>query len=190
MNAQAIGNRQSAIGAERAEETSSTPIPRSVIRGGSSLRTSSRLPFPLSRVPHSVYCLLPIASCLLLTACGTNQRTLSITSEPTGALVYVNDVQLGETPLEAEFLWFGVYDIRVSKLGFEPLITTAEANPRLHDQPGFDFFSEVLPGTRETIIRWHFTLPPEDNDQPALLERARQARESMNRPADEPDAQD
>ncbi len=134
-------------------------------------------------------CLLA-AACCLLTACGTNQRTLSITSEPAGALVFVNDVQLGETPLEAEFLWFGVYDIRVSKPGFEPLITTAEAKPQLHDQPGFDFFSEILPGTRETIVRWHFTLPPEDNDQSALLDRAREARESMNRPADEPNAQD
>ncbi len=131
-------------------------------------------------------CLLPLSACLLLTACGTNQRTLVITSDPPGALVHVNDVQLGETPLEADFTWFGKYDVRLSKPGFEPLVTAADANPNLHDQPVFDFFSELLPGTRNTVVRWHFTLEPEDADTAALLERARDARQRAN----SPDAQD
>lgn len=148
-------------------------------RGSSSRRelAATHTRAQLARVLPLASCLFPIA---LLSACGTNQRTLVITSEPAGALVHVNDVQLGETPLEAEFTWFGVYDVRLSKPGFEPLVTTAKADPNLHDQPVFDFFSEVFPGTRETTVRWHFTLDPADTDQDALLERARDIRERMN----------
>jgi len=118
----------------------------------------------------------------LLGACGTNRRTLVITSDPPGALVHVNDVQLGETPLEADFTWFGVYDVRLSKPGYEPLVTTADAKGNLHDVPPFDFVSEMVPGTRETTVRWHFTLLPADADTEALLRRARGAREAMNSP--------
>ena len=124
--------------------------------------------------------LLPLTSCLLLPACGTTHRTLVITSDPPGALVHVNDVQLGETPLEAEFTWFGVYDVRLSKPGYEPLSTSADANANLHDTPPFDFFSEILPGTRTTTVRWHFTLEPARVDQPALIDRARDARDAMD----------
>lgn len=120
-----------------------------------------------------------VCGCAGLSACGTNMRTLVITSEPPGAVVHVNDVQLGETPLDAEFTWFGVYDVRLRKAGYEPIVTTAEAEPNLHDQPVFDFFSEVFPGTRETVVRWHFTLEPEERDQEGLMERAREARERM-----------
>ena len=136
----------------------------------------------MARYPRLACCLLPAACCLLLPACGTNQRTLVITSDPPGALVHVNDVQLGETPLEADFTWFGKYDVRLSKPGFEPLVTAASANPNLHDQPVFDFFSELLPGTRNTVVRWHFTLEPEDANTDALLERARKARDDANTP--------
>lgn len=118
----------------------------------------------------------------LLTGCGTNRRTLVITSDPSGALVYVNDVQMGTTPLEADFTWFGVYEVRLSKPGYEPLVTTGEARPALHDQPFFDFFSEVAPGVRETTVRWHYTLTPSVEDDEALLERARSAKGRLDAP--------
>lgn len=118
----------------------------------------------------------------MLVGCGTNRRTLVITSDPPGALVHVNDVQMGATPLEAEFTWFGVYEVRLSKPGYEPLVTTGKASPALHDQPFFDFFSEVAPGVRETTVRWHYVLTPTVEDDGSLLERARDARERLDTP--------
>ena len=108
----------------------------------------------------------------LLTGCGTNRRTLVITSDPSGALVYVNDVQMGTTPLEADFTWFGVYEVRLSKPGYEPLVTTGEARPRCTTSPS-STSSRRSPRVRETTVRWHYTLTPSVEDDEALLERAR-----------------
>lgn len=138
---------------------------------------------PLAARSRAAALALALASVASLSVgCGTNKRTLVITSDPSGALVYVNDVQVGTTPLEADFTWFGVYEVRLSKPGFEPLVTTGEASPSLHDRPFFDFFSEVAPGVRETTVRWHYTLTPAIEDDEALLERARSAKGRLDEP--------
>ena len=55
---------------------------------------------------------------------GCVKRTISITSDPGGALVWVNDREVGRTPLEIEFLYYGEYDVRVERDGQEPIMTT------------------------------------------------------------------
>ena len=59
---------------------------------------------------------------LLCTGCV--RRTISIVSNPPGALVWLNDREVGRTPIEVEFLYYGTYDVRIVKDGYEPLITT------------------------------------------------------------------
>src|SRR5690606_32342814 len=176
-----IAQRMRIFTSERRSTGRERALTRPSLRAGHPLPKGegAATPLPLLRV------LLPLASCLLLAACGTNRRTLVITSDPPGALAHVNDVQLRHTPLEANFTWSGVYDVRLSKPGYEPIVTAAEAKPSLHDQPVFDFVSEVAPGTRETVVRWHFTLPPARDDQESLLRRARDARDAMLAPAAE-----
>ena len=44
---------------------------------------------------------------------GCIERTISITSEPSGALVHLNDDEVGRTPLTVPFTFYGVYDVRV-----------------------------------------------------------------------------
>ena len=120
---------------------------------------------------------------LMLGACGRQERTISITSEPPGALVWLNDVELGRTPVETDFKFFGVYDVRLALAGYEPLITSREAQAPFYEQPGIDLVAAAIPGTRRTKIDWHFDLallPTDEAGKRAaetgLVERARALR--------------
>jgi hypothetical protein len=114
---------------------------------------------------------------------GCLKRTISITSEPAGALVWLNDVEVGRTPTEVDFTYFGVYDVRLDLAGHEPIITQRDAKAPAHEYPGLDLFAEMYPGTIETVIRWHFDLAPSPESalapeqvQEDLLARARRLR--------------
>lgn len=117
-----------------------------------------------------------LAGCVLFAGgCGSDRR-IFISSEPSGALVYLNDQEVGRTPVEVNFTYFGVYDVRLRREGYEPLITRAEAKPPLHEQPGFDLIAMLIPGRETTEIAWHFVLSPTDDDVDALWERAAELR--------------
>ena len=117
---------------------------------------------------------------LLVLCCGgCVERRIEITSEPPGALVWVNDQQVGRTPTQASFLYHGVYDVRLRLEGFEPLVTEAEASPPIYEHAPLDLFAEMLPMQIENVQRWHFVLEPSlestlsrDALEAGLLERA------------------
>lgn len=104
---------------------------------------------------------------------GCMQRTIHISSEPSGAQVFLNDVEVGRTPVEVGFTYFGTYDVRLRREGYEPLITSAKTDAPMHEWPGIDLLAMAWPQGTETVIRWHFTMEPSDVDEDALLERAR-----------------
>ena len=110
---------------------------------------------------------------------GCVQRTLTIHSEPPGALVFLNDEEVGRTPLTVPFTWYGVYDVRMEKDGYLPLWTTAEAKAPLWDVPGPDLVAEAIPNTRSEI-HWNFELekrvPISEYDTDALIQRAKDLR--------------
>lgn len=91
---------------------------------------------------------------------GCLERRVSITSDPVGAIVFINDVELGRTPLEAEFTYYGEYDVRVEKPGYEPLRTHATASAPLYEYPPFDLVATAIPADIETVVPWHFVLQP------------------------------
>ena len=117
---------------------------------------------------------------------GCLERRVSITSEPPGAIVTMNDVELGRTPVEADFTYYGVYDLRVEHEGYEPLRTTARASTPFYEYVPFDLASTAMPFTLKKVVPWHFelaaspelTLPPEQA-QAELIERARKLRTMM-----------
>ena len=51
---------------------------------------------------------------LIIATTGCVQRTISITSRPSGALVHLNDEEVGRTPLTVPFTYYGTYDVRLS----------------------------------------------------------------------------
>ncbi len=116
------------------------------------------------------FCVAALAVAALLTAC--QDRRIFITSEPTGARVILNDAEVGTTPCEVNFTYFGTYDVRLRKDGYEPLVTKAEAKAPPHEWPGVDLAAMAVPVEKTTRIQWHFKMEPEVVDDQALLSRA------------------
>jgi len=100
----------------------------------------------------AIACLISLTGCL--------ERRVSIISEPAGATVTANDVELGRTPLEADFTHYGEYDVKVEKEGFEPLRILANASAPFYEYAPFDFIAMALPFTIEDTVPWKFTLTP------------------------------
>lgn len=46
---------------------------------------------------------------------GCVQRTISITSSPSAALVMLNDEEIGRTPVSVPYRFYGVYDVRIER---------------------------------------------------------------------------
>lgn len=113
---------------------------------------------------------------LLLVACAPAQRRIIVTSDPSGARVHLNDVDVGVTPVEVDFTYFGTYDVRLAKPGFEPLHEARKAEAPLHEWPGVDLIAMAIPGQEVTEIAWHFVLSPSETDPEGLIERAREVR--------------
>jgi hypothetical protein len=106
----------------------------------------------------SARCAILCVSCACLSGC--LERRVSITSEPPGATVTINDVEVGRTPVEAGFTYYGTYDVRVEKEGFEPLRVKPRASAPLYEIPPFDLAATAVPARIETVVPWKFTLEP------------------------------
>jgi len=132
---------------------------------------------------------------LVLGSTGCVERRLEITSEPSGALVWVNDQQVGRTPTQASFLYHGVYDIRLELEGYEPLRTEAEAKPPMYEHAPLDFVAEALPLQLKNTQHWHFILEPSlesvlttEQLEADLLARAAAMRAELDATAPDDDA--
>lgn len=121
---------------------------------------------------------------LTVLATGCVERTINITSTPSGALVYLNDQEVGRTPLVTPFTYYGVYDVRLEKEGYQPMWTSERAAPPWWEYPGPDLVAEAIPDA-ESTLNWHFFLlpaePSEDVDADMLIDRAEQLRSKLRR---------
>lgn len=123
--------------------------------------------------------LLTIFACL---AGGCIERTVTITSEPSGALVHLNDQAVGRTPVTVPFTFYGVYSVRLERDGSKPLWTTAKASAPWWDYPGPDLVAEMLPHLHSRV-QWNFVLEPAPEPSKAnadiLLDHAYQLRATV-----------
>jgi len=115
-----------------------------------------------------------VAAVAVVLCCGCVERQLTINTEPQGALITLNDEQIGVSPVTVSFNWYGDYRVRAGKEGFETLETHRELKAPLHDRFPFDFFMNVLyPGRIVDEYEWTFELPPrQDLTREQLLEQA------------------
>ncbi len=154
--------------------------------------SNSSGPFPSSLRPlclcgESLLCLCFILA-VTATLTGCVERRISITSEPAGALVWVNDVEVGRTPVETVYKHYGEYDVRLELDGHDTLQTFSKAKTPWWEFPGPDLIAEAVPNAKHTV-RWHFVLTPTlsttmDREQfeRELIERAHGLREQMGEP--------
>lgn len=110
---------------------------------------------------------------------GCLERTVTITSEPPGAIVVLNDEEIGRTPVETGFRYFGVYDVRLQREGYEPLTTAKEAVAPFWEYPGIDLLAIAAPWRVRTHLEWHFDLQP--LPAPGTDEAARSEQELFDR---------
>jgi hypothetical protein len=90
--------------------------------------------------------------------CGCAQRTLDITSEPSGALVYLNGEEVGRTPMRYDFTWYSDYDVTLRKEGYETLKTYRKLDAPLLFIPPLDLIGELV-GAKDHR-QWNFTMEP------------------------------
>ncbi len=105
---------------------------------------------------------------------GCVERKLTINTEPQGAMVTLNDEQIGVSPVTVSFNWYGDYWVRVSKDGYETLDTHQELKAPAHDWFPLDFIADVLyPGRIVDSYEWTFELEPhQELTREQLLENA------------------
>ena len=107
---------------------------------------------------------------------GCVERKLTINTKPQGALVVLNDEEIGTSPVTVSFEWYGDYWVRISKPGFETLKTHRKLERPLHDKAPFDFFAQILnPKRIVDSYEWTFELAPKQ--QPSREELIRDAEE-------------
>ncbi|MBE0534936.1 MAG: PEGA domain-containing protein [Phycisphaerae bacterium] len=110
---------------------------------------------------------LVLAACTLLLV-GCVDRKLTINTEPQGALITLNDEEIGTSPVTVGFEWYGDYKVRAAKEGYEILNTHRKLDRPAHDKFPLDFFAEVSPSRIKDRYEWTFELTPwtpPDRDQ-------------------------
>ncbi len=135
-----------------------------------------------------------VAGVFLLGVGGCVERKITIGSEPEGALVALNDEEIGRTPVTVPFTWYGDYDV---VLRLEKNVGTPEKPVikryylHTHKQtvtPAFeivplDFFAALLPVTFKDEQVWAFPIPevqePKDD---VLIQRARDLKGTLDAP--------
>ena len=94
-------------------------------------------------------------------ACGgCVERTMTVHSQPEGALVYMQDQEIGRTPFTRNFIWYGVYDVQVRKEGYQTLKTGTPVFAPFWQWVPFDLMTEMLPLRLQDAHRLDYTLKP------------------------------
>jgi len=79
---------------------------------------------------------------LLLLAPGCVHRRLTIRSFPEGAVAYVDDQEIGVTPVSTPFTHYGVRTVRLERDGFETVEVDERLDAPWYLTPPLDFFVE------------------------------------------------
>jgi hypothetical protein len=112
--------------------------------------------------------LLWIATTTLVGA-GCVQRTLTVQTDPPGALVYLNDQEVGRTPFTRNFIWYGTYDVEIRKEGYASIKTTAMVWAPWWQWVPFDLLAEPLPLTDHHELNYTLQPPNERDIEPDLM---------------------
>src|SRR6476659_7861789 len=72
------------------------------------------------------------------------RRRLNVNSNPQGALVYVDNQQIGMTPCSVDFTYYGTREIRLIKPGFETLTVNQPIPAPWYQYTPIDFVAENL----------------------------------------------
>jgi hypothetical protein len=100
--------------------------------------------------------ILPLVVCALG---GCVERTAKVETRPAGALVIVNDEEVGVSPVKFAFTWYGDYDIILRKPGYETVKTHYRMDAPWYEWSPIDIVTETL---IPVMFSDQHTLPPFD----------------------------
>ena len=81
-------------------------------------------------------------ACMMLTGCNSVHRRMTIRSDPPGALVIVDGEEIGHTPAQMDFTYYGTREIKLVKDGYETLTTMQRVKAPLYQWVGPDFIAD------------------------------------------------
>jgi hypothetical protein len=121
-----------------------------------------------------------LIAALVLLPGGCVRRRLNVRSNPPGALVYVDNQQIGTTPCSVDFTYYGTREIRLVKPGYETLTVNQPIPAPWYQIPPIDFVSENLVPTkiRDNRTVTYDLAPQVIVPREQLLERADQLRQN------------
>jgi hypothetical protein len=113
---------------------------------------------------------------------GCIERELKINTMPQGAMVALNDEQIGQSPVTVSFNWYGDYYVRLTKDGYETLDTHKMLKAPWYDHFPFDFFVGVLwPQRIVDSYEWTFELTEQKElSREELIQKAEDMKKEMD----------
>ena len=123
---------------------------------------------------------------LALASGGCVERFITVKSDPPGAAVTLDDVQVGVTPVDIPFVWYGKRILGVDHPGYVPVREVIALNPPWWQFIPLDFITDVLLPFTFTD-RAEFSFPLEKavatgSEADAVLKRAAELREKAGAP--------
>ncbi len=107
--------------------------------------------------------LTALLGALMLCAIGSGcvQRRVIVRSNPPGAVVFVDNFEIGTTPCATDFIYYGTRDITLKKEGFETLTVKQPIPAPWYQYVPFDFVTEnLIPGQIRDTRTFEYTLLP------------------------------
>jgi hypothetical protein len=110
--------------------------------------------------PRSATALLLALVCFAFAGCV--ERRMTVRTNPPGALLYVDDYEVGTTPCSVSFTYYGTRKIRLIKDGYETLTVMQPIPTPWYEFVPIDFFSEnLVPGQIHDQRTLDFQLRPQ-----------------------------
>lgn len=126
-----------------------------------------------------ILAVIVVAMAILFSGCV--ERRLKINTKPQEALVVLNDEEIGQSPVTVPFNWYGDYNVRISKEGYETLKTHRMLKSPWYDKFPWDFFAQIVsPKKIRDSYEWTFELSPKQPpDLEQLVQRAQDLKEKL-----------
>ena len=101
---------------------------------------------------------------------GCVERTITVRTNPPGALVTVNGVEKGRSPVTFPFTWYGDYRLRLDLPEYQTRQSNRKVDAPIYQWPVLDFVCEILlPFKFHDHHEWSATLAPRQDVPPEQL---------------------
>lgn len=115
----------------------------------------------LTRCSHRGFAPLVLLLLAAVASTGCVRRRLTVRSQPAGAIVHVDNQQIGTTPCSVDYVYYGTREIRMTLPGYETLTVNQPLPAPWYQLPGIDFISEnLVPNRIEDARTVSFNLQP------------------------------